>query len=233
MIDLFPEGFEEVQRPLGVELAAYTGPEGATRLWRAFGEFSSSDDVEDDWADRWRRFHRPVRIGALWIGPPWETPPGDATVVVIDPGRAFGTGAHETTRLCLELLGEVDRSSLLDVGCGSGVLAIAAAKLGFAPVDALDHDDAAVAATRQNAARNGVAVRVRVADALVDPLPEAAVSVANLSADAVERLAPRLRSATVVTSGYLAGQAPSLPGFRIVKRVSAAGWVADLAARER
>lgn len=233
MIDLFPEGFEEVPRPGGVELAAYTGADGATRLWRAFGEFSASDDVEDDWADRWRRFHRSVRVGALWIGPPWEAPPADAIAVVIDPGQAFGTGAHETTRLCLELLEEIERDSLLDVGCGSGVLAIAAVKLGFGPVEALDHDDAAVDATRWNAERNGVAVGARLADALSDPLPAAAVAVANLSAVTVERLAPLVRANTLVASGYLVSQTPALRGFRVVRRASTGGWAADLAVRER
>ena len=233
MIDLFPEGFEEVSRRGGVELAAYTGADGATRLWRAFGEFSSSDDVEDDWAERWRRFHRPVRVGGLWIGPPWETPPADAVGVVIDPGQAFGTGAHETTRLCLELLEDVERDSLLDVGCGSGVLAIAAVKLGFGPVEALDHDEAAVEATRRNAERNGVAVGVRLADALSDALPATAVAVANLSAAAVEQLPPLLRADILVASGYLVGQTPELRGFRVVRRASKAGWAADLAVRER
>ena len=93
-------------------------------------------EVEAGWEDRWREFHRPVRVGPLWIGPPWETAPGDALAVVIDPGRAFGTGAHPTTRLCLELLLDLPRTSLLDVGCGSGVLSIAAARLGFGPSSA-------------------------------------------------------------------------------------------------
>jgi ribosomal protein L11 methyltransferase len=233
MIDLFPEGFEEVSLSGGVELAAYTDADGATRLWRAFGEFSSSDDVEDDWADRWRRFHRAVRVGRLWIGPPWEAPPADALDVVIDPGQAFGTGAHETTRLCLELLDEIERDSLLDVGCGSGVLAIAAAKLGFDPVEALDHDEAAVEATRRNAERNGVRVGVHLADALRDVLPTTGVAVANLSAAALERLAPLMRANILVASGYLVGQTPDLRGFRVVRCASEAGWAADLAVRER
>ena len=95
-------------------------------------------EVEPGWEDRWREFHHPVRIGPLWVGPPWETPPPDAIPVVIDPGQAFGTGAHPTTRLCLELLLDQPRGSVLDVGCGSGVIAIAAAKLGFGPVLAVD-----------------------------------------------------------------------------------------------
>ena len=77
---------------------------------------------------------QPVRVGRLWIGPPWETPDVDAISVVIDPGRAFGTGGHATTRLCLQLLEAEQRGSVLDVGCGSGVLSIAAWKLALAEV---------------------------------------------------------------------------------------------------
>ena len=123
------------------------------------------------WEDEWRRFHVPVVVGPLWIGPPWQESQPGSTPVVIDPGRAFGTGAHETTRLCLELLLELDRGSFLDVGCGSGVLAIAAARLGFAPVVALDVDESAVDATRRNAKANGVDLNVERADATSDSLP--------------------------------------------------------------
>ena len=129
LLDLHPEGFEEADG----ELAVYTDGDGEKALEALFGAVSSTP-VEPGWEERWREFHRPVRIGELWVGPPWEEPPGDVVAVVIDPGRAFGTGSHPTTRLCLELLLELDRGRLLDVGCGSGVLSVAAAKLGFGPV---------------------------------------------------------------------------------------------------
>ncbi len=126
MLELFPEGFEEIAGDGGLEIAAYTNAAGEERIWQAFGG-AAATDVEEDWQDRWRQFHKPVRVGALWIGPPWETPDADAIAVVIDPGRAFGTGGHPTTQLCLELLEAEERSSVLDIGCGSGVLSIAAA----------------------------------------------------------------------------------------------------------
>ena len=227
MLELFPRGFEEVVGASVVELVAYTDAAGATRLWRAFGEVSSTD-VPDDWAERWRRFHRSSRIGPLWLGPPWETPPAEATAVVIDPGQAFGTGAHETTRLCLAFLLGLERGALLDVGCGSGVLAIAATRLGFAPVHALDHDPPAVEATRRNAAVNGVSVDVRLDDAIDARLPLTDVVVANLSRAAVESLADRLRAPTLVTSGYLARERPALGPYRSVERRTEGGWAADL-----
>jgi len=227
MLALFPEGFEEVAGTSVLELAAYTDADGATRLWRAFGEVSSTD-VPEDWAARWRRFHRPSRIGPLWLGPPWETPPADATAVVIDPGQAFGTGAHETTRLSLALLLELEGGSLLDVGCGSGVLAIAGVRLGFAPVHAIDHDPPAVEATRRNAAANGVSVDVRLDDADTAILPITDVVVANVSRGAVERVGPRLGAPTLITSGYLASERPQLPHYRPVDRRTEGGWAADL-----
>jgi ribosomal protein L11 methyltransferase len=227
MLELFPEGFEEIDGAHGVELVAYAGAGGEERLWQAFGT-ATARDVDDDWLDRWRRFHRPTRVGGLWVGPPWEEPDADAIAIVVEPGLAFGTGGHPTTRLCLGLLQELPRGSLVDLGCGSGVLAIAAAKLGFKPVLGLDSDPHAVAATRENAAANGVSVEARLADADGSPLPGADVSVANIASDAVERLAPGLRSAVVVTSGYLLADRPLLPGYEHRRRVELDAWAADV-----
>ena len=226
MIALFPEGFEEVERATGVELAAYTDASGEERVWHVFSGAQSAD-VEDGWEDRWRTFHRPVRVGRLWVGPPWEAPPADLLGVVIDPGRAFGTGAHPTTQLCLELLQELPVGSLLDVGCGSGVLAVAGALLGHRPVLGVDTEAASVEATRENAARNGVDVEAR----LVEPgrrLPDADAAVANISIDAVNGLAAQLRVCLLVTSGYLASERPVLPGSMHEARRELGGWAADL-----
>jgi ribosomal protein L11 methyltransferase len=231
MIELFPHGFEEHDDAHGVELAAYTDAAGEERLWHAFGAVQAQD-VEDGWEDRWRRFHRPARIGRLWVGPPWEEPDADAIAVVIDPGRAFGTGGHPTTRLCLELLGELEATSLLDVGCGSGVLSIAAAKLGFAPVTALDAEPEAIEATERNAAANGVEIAAVLGDALAGELPASGATIANITLEAVETLGPKLRSAWVISSGYLASDAPILGGYRIETRRERDGWAADLHVRE-
>ncbi|HEV3404670.1 MAG TPA: 50S ribosomal protein L11 methyltransferase [Gaiellaceae bacterium] len=232
MLELFPQGFEELDGDGGVELVAYTDAGGEERLWKVFGG-ARGTDVEDGWEERWRSFHRPVRVGQLWIGPPWEEPDADAITVVIDPGRAFGTGSHPTTRLCLEHLAELPRGSVLDVGCGSGVLSIAAAKLGHGPVLGLDVEAAAIEATRENAKANGVEVEVeaRLADGRTGRLPAADVTLANISLADVEQLEPD--SEQVVTSGYLASERVRLPGYTHVARREADGWAADLHEREK
>jgi ribosomal protein L11 methyltransferase len=227
MLELFPGGFEEVDSTDGVELVAYTDASGEERMWHVFGGVRG-EDVAADWRDRWREFHRPIRIGPLWIGPSWHEPPRGVAAVVIDPARAFGTGAHPTTQLCIELLLDQARSSVVDLGCGSGVLAITAAKLGFDPVIALDDDPNAISVTRSNAAANGVAVDARQVDVLAGDLPETDLAVANITHGALATLAPRLRSSRLVSSGYLPTDPAECPPLRHVRRVTRSGWAADL-----
>jgi ribosomal protein L11 methyltransferase len=230
-VTLFAQGFEERERGGAVELAAYTDDAGEARVREQFGAVTTSE-VEPGWEERWREFHRPVRVGALWIGPPWEAPPRDAIAVVIEPGRAFGTGGHATTRLCLELLVDLRRelagASALDLGCGSGLLSIAAARLGYSPVRAVDHEPAAVDETRRNARRNGVEVEARLASALVSGLPASELVVANIARPTVEALAARIRCRVLVASGYLETEPVDLPGFRHRERRTAGGWAADV-----
>jgi ribosomal protein L11 methyltransferase len=191
LLELAPGGVEEVE--IGeqrIEYAVYGAPGELPELPAldaAVGDTPvkvSSTEIADDWGERWKRFHQPVLIEAaagmpaLHVRPPWEAPSEreDAEEIVIDPGQAFGTGAHATTRLCLELLLELagpgDRPGpLLDVGTGSGVLAIAAARLGFTPVLGLDHERESVAAATENARVNDVAIEVRRFDLRKESLP--------------------------------------------------------------
>jgi ribosomal protein L11 methyltransferase len=200
LLELAPGGVEEAELPGEmVEYAVYGAageipslPDLKAAAGDALVEISTSETA-DDWQERWKQFHRPVLIDApsgaagaarevpaLCVRPPWESeltaPPGPVEEIVIDPGQAFGTGGHATTRLCLELLldlasHECELGRLLDVGCGSGVLAIAAARLGFAPVLALDHERASVEAARENALVNDVEIEVRRFDLRTDALP--------------------------------------------------------------
>src|SRR4051794_20285932 len=150
LLELTPEGVEQVDGDGWVEYALYGAPGELPSL--PLGEASvggvlvrgRGGEVASDGDERWKRFHVPLLLGGrLSVRPPWEQPavrPG-VHEVVIDPGQAFGTGTHPTTRLCLELMLELEpRGSLVDLGCGSGVLAIAAAKLGFDPAAAPDSD---------------------------------------------------------------------------------------------
>jgi ribosomal protein L11 methyltransferase len=189
--------------------------------------------VADGWEDRWREFHHGVTIGSLWIGPPWEDPPAGATVVVIEPGRAFGTGAHPSTRLAVELLHDERPGSLLDVGCGSGVIAIAAAKLGFGPVTAVDVDEVAVDVARANARENGVEIEVLTADGRGPGLPTADVAVVNISLELVESVAPSIGATRLITAGYLVSDRPELPRLTATRRLELDGWAADLFTRDR
>ena len=182
--------------------------------------------MAEGWEDEWRAFHHGVRVGRCWVGPPWEEPPHEAVAVVIDPGRAFGTGSHATTRVCLELLQEVEPTSLLDIGCGSGVLSVAAAKLGFAPVTAVDIDEVALEVTQANAAQNGVAVDV------ASELRHAALAVMNIALDVVERMLPELPVERAITSGYLERAEPRAGGWLRVARRVRDGWAADLLERK-
>ena len=230
LLERFPAGFEEGPRAGRTELAVYT-EDGGEGVLRAAFPGVLSEEVAEGWEDRWKEFHSPVRAGGLWIGPPWIPPPAGEIAVVVDPGRAFGTGAHATTRACIELLSRIEPASLLDAGCGSGVLAVAAAKLGFGPVVAVDSDPVAVDVARRTASANAVEIDVRVVDVLADPLPGTDVLVANIELGAVETLLPRAAARTAVTSGYLATDSPRATGWATVERLELEGWAAD--ARER
>jgi ribosomal protein L11 methyltransferase len=240
LLELAPDGVEETQ--IGeeiVEYAVYGAPGELPNLpdlkaaaGPALVEISTSETA-DDWQERWRRFHRPILIRppaqggnsgsfgatpALYVRPPWESSAaGDGVEeIVIDPGQAFGTGAHATTRLCLELLLEMaslgDTSGpLLDVGTGSGVLAIAAARLGFAPVLALDYELQSVEAAQVNATVNGVRIAVERFDLRNQLLPRlgGAVVLANLLLPLLLELSRTIAEPPreLVASGLLAEQA--------------------------
>lgn len=248
LLELAPAGVEQVDGPGWVELAVYGAPGELPALPEGDAELAgvrvrvSGEEVPDDWAERWKRFHAPVLVGGrLWVRPPWEEAPLRPGVIdlAIDPGQAFGTGAHPTTRLCIELLLELaPRGSLADLGSGSGVLAIAAAKLGFGPVTAVDVDRAAVAATLANARANGAALDgARRADLRREPPPAAEVVAANLTRRLLLRVAELLeeRPRAVIASGMLEGEADEVAaafaplGER--RRLSERGWTALLLER--
>jgi ribosomal protein L11 methyltransferase len=252
LLELVPAGVEETRPAAGVvEYAVYGAPGELPELpdLRAAAGDSlvevTTREIPDDWSERWRDFHRPVTIaGRISVRPPWEPPQGTEIDIVVDPGQAFGTGAHPTTRLCLELL--LDRSKgpgpferLVDLGCGSGVLAIAAAKLGFRPVIAVDNDPLAVEATAANAAVNGVELRPGRVDLRTDELPAAPVVVANLLRPLLLTYAERMTQPPeqLIVSGLLPGEVDEVVEafarhqLRDVQRRTSDDWAAARLAR--
>lgn len=244
LLELAPSGVEEAEVGDGVvEYAVYGSPGELPQLpdlraaaGDALVEVTTSE-LPDDWGERWKRFHRPVLIEspeargeeqpaprrmvpAMHVRPPWEPPADRADVeeIVIDPGQAFGTGAHATTRMCLELLLELAaeggrRGPLLDIGTGSGVLAIAAARLGYGPVVGLDNELESVEAARENARVNGVELETRSFDLRRERLPAVGgvappTVLANLLKPLLLELARSIERAPVdlIVGGLLAEQ---------------------------
>jgi len=223
LLELSPGGLEEREiAGDAIEYVLYGAPGELPALpavraaaGTALVEVSTSE-VPDDWAERWKAFHHPVDVSWRWrrlrVRPPWEPPLRGAGIdLVIDPGQAFGTGAHHTTRLCLELLLELEpEGALADWGCGTGVLALAAARLGWAPVAACDFDPASVAATRDNAAVNAVAdLVVSEGDLRRAPGPWAPTVLANLVRPLLLDVAAGLERAPerLIASGLLREEA--------------------------
>ena len=252
LIVLAPNGVEEERGPDYVEYAIYGGegelPElGVLDAGIAGARIAvSSTEVPDDWADRWRDFHKPLLVAdRLWLRPSWEPPRDGAIDVVVDPGQAFGTGAHPTTRLCLEFLCELEAGGeLVDLGTGSGVLAIGAAKLGWAPIRGYDHEPAAIEAAAANAEANGVSLDLERIN-LRERLPELAPTVvANMTAPILKAVAAQMGASplsaprTLVCSGLLPGELDEVAaafrpgGFGEADRRREGDWAALLLRRD-
>jgi ribosomal protein L11 methyltransferase len=208
--------------------------------------FTSAPVTDQDWVRVWMDRWQPMRFGAnLWVVPSWFTPPEpDAANIILDPGMAFGTGTHATTAMCLEWLAAHPPRNLdvIDYGCGSGILAIAALKLGAAHARATDTDPQALAVSHENAERNQVAGRLALC--LPDAVPveaSADVVLANILAAPLVQLAPRLTALVrpggrLVLSGLLANQADEVEAayaaYFVLERRLHDGW-AMLAGRKR
>jgi ribosomal protein L11 methyltransferase len=250
LLELAPAGFEQVDGDGFVEFALYGAAGELPDIAPGPADIAgirvevSGSELDDDWADRWKEFHKPVQVGHIRVRPPWSEPSKDSIDVVIDPAQAFGTGAHPTTRLSLELLLDVAAGAepagapLVDLGCGSGVLAIAAAKLGFTPITALDHDPAAIDATLDNARANGVTLEcVERFDLRTQPAPVAAAMTANLMRPLLLRVAELLpeQPETLIVSGLLEGEeevvATAFSPLRERRRRRLQGWSALLLTR--
>ena len=201
---------------------------------------------EEDWAEAWKKYYHPIRIGRVTVVPAWEeyTPSEGELILRMDPGMAFGTGTHETTRLVMEMLSDEIRGGerLLDVGTGSGILALAAAKLGAKVCYAYDIDPVAVRVAKENIEKDGAEnVYCGVADLLdgVDTSEPYDFVVANIVADIILRLLPSLGSvmkqgARAILSGIIGGRADDIRsvlsayGFTLVREAEERDWYALL-----
>lgn len=198
---------------------------------------------EEDWNRRWRKFIKPQKVGkAFWITPPWLPVPNfrRRQVITIEPGMAFGTGSHATTRGCLEFLEKIaaqlgnNEFTALDIGTGSGILSIALAKLGAARIWAIDNDPVALDVARENVRLNGAEKKVFLAGTAVGRIRKSfTVVVANLTAETIIELAPALTKRVaargfLILSGILNWQAE-----RVIAAIGAAGWVVIARKREK
>ena len=217
-------------------------------------DLSPIDVPDDDWARRSQADLKAVRVGRIIVAPPWDLPverppsrarelralrrgkPSPEIVVVIEPSMGFGTGHHSTTRLCLELLQDLELTGrrVIDVGTGSGVLAIAAEKLGAASVLALDNDPDALLNARENVARNSAAVDVREGEVGALEAPAADVVLANLTAALLRRSAKVLgrlvaRGGTLIVSGFAPDEVRDVTSafeYETVRDVREGEWAA-------
>jgi ribosomal protein L11 methyltransferase len=242
--------------PAAAERAAAEAAEALGHLQafglRPIGELTTRIVHEADWAEAWKAHFPVLRIGRrIVIKPTWldHAPAPDDIVLDLDPGMAFGTGLHPTTRLCLAGIedaadrGDIDGARVLDVGCGSGILAIAAAKLGAASVLGVDTDPIAIEATVANAERNGLADRITArAGSLPSGEPAYDVVLANLIASVLIALAVPLRDelrpgGSLLASGIFVDrerevrEAFAAAGLEVASRLVEGDWVALMAAR--
>jgi ribosomal protein L11 methyltransferase len=229
-------------------VASFADDAGAAEAVAAIGrEARVTHVVGDAWRDAWREHFKPTRVGErLVVRPSWEPFEAQAqdVVLTIDPDRAFGTGTHETTRLVMR---ELDRrvrggEQVLDVGCGSGILAVAALLLGAQRARAIDVDEDAVRVARENAARNGVSARMRADATPVERVRGVyPIVVANIEAKVLVPLAKAIArrvapGGVLVLSGILRGQEDEVraayPGFSLDSQPNDGEWVALVLLKE-
>jgi ribosomal protein L11 methyltransferase len=227
LLPRFPDGVHVVERDAGPEVLVYGAeppdPAAAEPVRELLRSAPKLAEAPEDWRERRRERYVPHTYGGrLVVRPAWAPPPDAGLLDLVLDGEhaAFGSGEHPTTRACLELLCQLPpEDHLADLGCGSGVVAVAAALLGWRRVSALDVDQRSVLATAENALRNGVEVETATADLTRDPVPGSTLAVANVPAWVHERLAGRLTSRTVVATGIEAPQRPA-----VVAAYEAAGY---------
>ena len=240
-MELMP-GTPPLPEGCGRAIAHFASAEDASESARLFGAEPPVEVPERDWSVAWRTHHRPMQVGPRsWVHPPWEKPPRPGVAVAIDPGMAFGTGSHPTTALCLErcdeLLSRFPGADLLDVGTGSGVIALFAKMLGAGRVVGTENDPVSLEAARQGAALNGIdGVDWVLAEDPAAVPGRFKIVIANILLNTLEELAPAIAGKVadggrLVLSGLLAAQGDAAErayvaqGLRPVARKEREGWL--------
>lgn len=240
------EGTLQEEKPPALVGYAHSADDvpGLTLALEAQGAVVETDQIEEqNWAESWKQFFKPVRIGQHWVvRPTWEpfdVLPGDREIV-LDPGQAFGTGDHPTTRMCLELLelAGLEGQTVADIGCGSGILSVGAVKLGAASVVAVDNDPPSIESSLENAERNGTPFEVLLGTGF-EPLGDRVfdVVVSNIISATLIRIAPvvatRIRpGGQWIVSGIIRSNWPDVlaaaeaNGFALLEHREEGEWVA-------
>ena len=236
-----PQGMEELMQVRQI-LARLKAQDPDGKYGRL--ELEMKDVDEEDWSNAWKKYYHPVQVGEhLVVCPSWEAydRQPDDVVLTLNPGMAFGTGTHDTTRLCMELLEKyiTPQDTVLDVGCGSGILAITAALLGANKIIGCDIDEVAVKVAGENAALNGVQDRIAFHQGDLTSQVEGSFQIicANIVADVIIRLSEDAgrylaKNGIFITSGIIDTREQDVlnaleqNGFQVIERRTSGGWVA-------
>lgn len=187
---------------------------------------------DEDWQDNWKQYYKPIKIGRLTVVPEWEERDSESINLVLDPGLTFGTGSHATTHMCLEAMQEIDLTgkTVLDLGCGSGILGIGTMLLGARECTAIDIDDKSPKVVTSNASLNGVEINAMCGDVLGKVWSGYDIIIANIVADVIVQLIPNVRSPYFLCSGIIEGREEeienvlSINGFDIIRHFHEDEW---------